>query len=80
MHCPVCGGPVEKLHRHALERFISIFYSVHRYRCTRVGCGWEGAMHRDGSVSSTIKGNMWKGPFHLPRMELYCWKLLEEMK
>jgi len=41
---------------------------------------WFGYLHRDGSVSCTLKGNMWKGPFHLPRMQLYCWKLLEEMK
>ena len=41
---------------------------------------WFGYLHRDGSLSSTLKGNMWKGPFHLPRMQLYCWKLLEEMR
>ena len=35
--------------------------------------------HRNGSVSTPIKGNIWKGPFHLPRMQWYCWKLLEEM-
>jgi N-acylglucosamine 2-epimerase len=40
---------------------------------------WYGYLHRDGSVSSTLKGNMWKGPFHLPRMQLNCWKLLEKM-
>ena len=40
---------------------------------------WFGYLHRDGSISSTLKGNMWKGPFHLPRMQLNCWKLLEEM-
>jgi N-acylglucosamine 2-epimerase len=40
---------------------------------------WYGYLHRDGSVSSTLKGNMWKGPFHLPRMQLYCWKLLEQL-
>jgi len=39
---------------------------------------WYGYLHRDGSVSSPLKGNMWKGPFHLPRMQLNCWKLLEE--
>jgi N-acylglucosamine 2-epimerase len=39
---------------------------------------WFGYLHRDGSVSSTLKGNMWKGPFHLPRMQLNCWKLLEQ--
>jgi len=41
---------------------------------------WFGYLHRDGTLSSTVKGNYWKGPFHLPRMQLYCWKLLEQMK
>lgn len=41
---------------------------------------WFGYLHRDGTVSSPVKGNMWKGPFHLPRMQLNAWKLLEEMK
>lgn len=38
---------------------------------------WFGYLHRDGTVASTLKGNMWKGPFHLPRMQLNCWRLLE---
>lgn len=37
---------------------------------------WFGYLHRDGSISSRLKGNHWKGPFHLPRMQWYCWKLL----
>jgi len=41
---------------------------------------WYGYLHRDGSVSVPLKGNLWKGPFHLPRMQWYCWKLCEEMK
>jgi N-acylglucosamine 2-epimerase len=41
---------------------------------------WFGYLHRDGSVSSSLKGSMWKGPFHLPRALLYGWKVLEEMK
>jgi N-acylglucosamine 2-epimerase len=39
---------------------------------------WYGYLHRDGSVSSSLKGNTWKGPFHLPRMQWYCWRLLAE--
>jgi N-acylglucosamine 2-epimerase len=39
---------------------------------------WYGYLHRDGRVSVRLKGNMWKGPFHLPRMLWYCWRLLEE--
>ncbi len=38
---------------------------------------WFGYVHRDGRRSSTLKGNLWKGPFHLPRMQWYCWRLLE---
>lgn len=41
---------------------------------------WYGYLHRDGRISSTLKGNLWKGPFHLPRMQLVCWRLLEEIK
>jgi N-acylglucosamine 2-epimerase len=40
---------------------------------------WFGYLHRDGRISVHLKGNLWKGPFHLPRMQLYCWKLLEKM-
>jgi N-acylglucosamine 2-epimerase len=38
---------------------------------------WYGYLHRDGLISTHLKGNMWKGPFHLPRMLWYCWQLLE---
>jgi N-acylglucosamine 2-epimerase len=41
---------------------------------------WFGYLHRDGTISVPLKGNIWKGPFHIPRMQWYCWKLLEEMK
>ena len=41
---------------------------------------WYGYLHRDGSVSSQLKGGTWKGPFHLPRMQWYCWRLLTEPK
>lgn len=40
---------------------------------------WFGYLHRDGRVSSPLKGNLWKGPFHFPRMQLTCWKILESL-
>lgn len=40
---------------------------------------WFGYLHRDGTLSTQLKGNVWKGPFHLPRMQLFCWRILEEM-
>lgn len=38
---------------------------------------WFGYLHRDGRIAQTAKGNLFKGPFHLPRQEWYCYKLLE---
>ncbi len=40
---------------------------------------WYGYLHRDGRVSVPLKGNLWKGPFHLPRMQLVCWRIVEEL-
>ncbi len=37
---------------------------------------WFGYLHRDGSVAQTAKGNLFKGPFHLPRQEWYCAMML----
>lgn len=37
---------------------------------------WYGYLHRDGTPSLTLKGNMWKGPFHLPRMLWMCGEML----
>lgn len=37
---------------------------------------WYGYLHFDGSVANTLKGNITKGPFHIPRMLL----LLEKME
>ncbi|MCC5932498.1 MAG: AGE family epimerase/isomerase [Cyclobacteriaceae bacterium] len=39
---------------------------------------WYGYLHRDGRVSQGAKGNLYKGPFHLPRQEWYCMQLLEK--
>lgn len=40
---------------------------------------WFGYLHRDGSVAQTAKGNLFKGPFHLPRQEWYCAQLLTQL-
>jgi N-acylglucosamine 2-epimerase len=39
---------------------------------------WYGYLHRDGTPSVRLKGNLWKGPFHLPRMLWYCAQLCSE--
>lgn len=37
---------------------------------------WFGYLHRDGRISSTLKGNLWKSFFHHPRMLWKSVKLL----
>lgn len=39
---------------------------------------WFGYLHRDGSIAQTAKGNLFKGPFHLPRQEWYCMQVLKQ--
>lgn len=39
---------------------------------------WFGYLHRDGSIAQTAKGNLFKGPFHLPRQEWFCQQILQE--
>jgi N-acylglucosamine 2-epimerase len=41
---------------------------------------WFGYLHRDGLLSSTLKGNTYKGAFHVPGMELTCWQLMEAIE
>lgn len=40
---------------------------------------WFGYAQRDGRITTRLKGNMWKGPFHLPRMQLCCARLVDEL-
>lgn len=40
---------------------------------------WYGYLHRDGRISVPLKGNLWKGPFHLPRMQWYCAQLCSNL-
>lgn len=40
---------------------------------------WYGYLHRDGTVSHTQKGSLWKGPYHLPRCLMLCEQILNAM-
>lgn len=39
---------------------------------------WFGYFHRDNTLATPLKGNMYKGPFHIPRMYFKCIELLNE--
>ncbi len=41
---------------------------------------WFGYLHRDGRISVELKGNLWKGPFHIPRMYFKCAEIFSEIE
>lgn len=52
-------------------------YSYSHFHDSRNG-EWFGYLHRDGSIAQTAKGNLFKGPFHLPRQEWFCQHMLDQ--
>lgn len=40
---------------------------------------WYGYLHRDGTVAQPAKGNLFKGPFHIPRMMVKSYMLCQEI-
>lgn len=40
---------------------------------------WYGYLHRDGSLAQPAKGNLFKGPFHIPRMMIKAYTLCNEI-
>ena len=40
---------------------------------------WYGYLHRDGTVAQPAKGNIFKGPFHVPRMMIRSYTLIQEI-
>ena len=40
---------------------------------------WYGYLHRDGTVAQPAKGNLFKGPFHIPRMMIKAYTLCQEI-
>ena len=51
----------KKFHKYSFNHFADKEYGE-----------WYGYLHRNGTVSHTQKGSMWKGPYHLPRCLILC--------
>lgn len=54
--CPLCSGELERVHRHLPDRLLGVFRTVHRYRCSRPGCEWEGIVSRDEHMRAGGEG------------------------
>lgn len=52
--CPKCSGAIHRVHRTSLDRWVSAYVPVRRYRCADSRCRWEGlrtGTSRQGSPS-----------------------------
>jgi N-acylglucosamine 2-epimerase len=65
------------------QKYHDGFVKVHNYSWSHfadsVHGDWYGYLHRDGSVANTLKGSLFKGPFHLPRCLMVLTTLFEEL-
>ena len=54
--CPLCAdGNLIRIRRRAIDRLLSLFGLVYRYRCPNFSCQWEGNLRvRSHAVTTTI--------------------------
>lgn len=65
------------------KKYLEMHQKVHNYAYAHFADKeygeWYGYLHRDGRVAQPAKGNLFKGPFHIPRMMIYALLLCDEM-
>lgn len=65
------------------EKYIELHKQIHdwayKYLPDHEGREWYGYLHRDGSVAQNAKGNLFKGPFHIPRMLIKSIQLIDNL-
>ncbi|MDD4302394.1 MAG: AGE family epimerase/isomerase [Sphaerochaeta sp.] len=69
------NGKQEYLHQfEQVDKYIKTHFLDEEYG------EWFGYLHRDNSLSTPLKGNMYKGPFHIPRMYLVACEILDRLR
>ena len=65
------------------EKYLDSFMKIHEYSFSHFADKeygeWYGYLHRDGTVSHTQKGSLWKGPHHLPRCLILVESILNSL-
>lgn len=83
-HCEALIAFLQAYDMTGEERYEKWFERIHDYTWKRFPDRehgeWFGYLRRDGSVQVELKGNHFKGPFHIPRLLIRCYKRLEKME
>ncbi|EKY03573.1 N-acylglucosamine 2-epimerase [Hoylesella saccharolytica F0055] len=74
LYAYLATGEDEYIYRH--QRISEWTYA--HFPDTKYG-EWYGYLHRDGRVAQPAKGNLFKGPFHIPRMMIKSYTLCKEI-
>lgn len=86
---PQCETLIAALYAYKIsgdEKYLDMHKRIHewiyKYLEDKEFGEWYGYLHRDGSVAQPAKGNIFKGPFHIPRMlvkaHMLCKEILEK--
>ena len=82
-HCEALYATLLAYHMTGKAAYAAWHEKIHEWTFSRFpdrdGGEWFKYLHRDGSLSVSLKGNGWAGPFHVPRMHLNAWRLADEM-
>ena len=83
---PQCEAAIAELMAYSItkdKKHLERFELVDKYISDRfidpVYGEWYGYFHRDGTLATKVKGNLYKGPFHIPRMYMKCIEIIDSM-
>ncbi len=83
---PQCEAAIAELMAYGVTRdkkHLERFELVDKYISDRfidpVYGEWYVYFHRDGTLATRVKGNLYKGPFHIPRMYMKCIEIIDSM-
>ncbi len=84
---PQCEAAIAALMAYSItkdDRYLEHFLAVDEYISERFidreYGEWFGYLHRDGTLATPLKGNLYKGPFHIPRMYMKAIEIIDSIK
>ena len=83
---PQCETIIASLYAYKItgdDKYLEIHRKIHDWAYDHLADKeypeWYGYLHRDGTVAQPAKGNIFKGPFHVPRMMIRAAMLCDDI-